>query len=155
MVHRRTAFTAFALSAALSVGVPVLGAQVGQTATERTLFRLENEWAQGAVKRDAATIRRLTAPRWIYSDESGTMTREQGIAAFASGADTVSSAGNDGMHAAVYGNTAVVTGILWMRGHNAQGAFNHRYRYTDTWMKLDGRWRCIASQDYLMPEAAQ
>ena len=55
------------------------------------------------------------------------------------------------MHAIVYGNTAIVTGILWMRGRGTAGAFEHRYRYTDTWMKLGGRWQCIASQDYLLP----
>jgi ketosteroid isomerase-like protein len=55
------------------------------------------------------------------------------------------------MHAIVYGNTAVVTGILWMRGRGPAGPFEHRYRYTDTWMKLGGRWQCIASQDYLLP----
>ena len=121
------------------------------TATQRTLYRLENDWAQGVVRRDAAAIRRLVAPKWVYSDESGMMNREQGIAAFSSGPDTVTEAGNEQMHAIVYGNTAVVTGILTMRGHNAQGAFVHRYRYTDTWMKLGGRWQCIASQDYLMP----
>lgn len=125
------------------------------TKTERTLVRLEDEWAQAVVRRDAAAVRRLVAPRWIYSDESGTMNREQGIASFTSGSDTVTSAGNDGMHAVVYGNTAIVTGILWMRGHGAQGAFEHRYRYTDSWMKLGGRWQCIASQDYLLPAAAR
>ncbi|MFL5560662.1 MAG: nuclear transport factor 2 family protein [Gemmatimonadaceae bacterium] len=124
------------------------------TATQRTLYRLEDQWAQGVVKRDAASLRRLVAPKWIYSDESGTMNREQGIASFTSGTDTVTAAGNDNMKAVVYGNTAIVTGILWMRGHNAQGAFNHRYRYTDTWMKLGGRWQCIASQDYLLPAEA-
>jgi ketosteroid isomerase-like protein len=125
------------------------------TATQRALFRLEDQWAQGVVKRDAATVRRLVAPKWIYSDESGTMNREQGIASFTSGTDTVTAAGNDNMKAVVYGNTAIVTGILWMRGHGAQGAFVHRYRYTDTWMKLGGRWQCIASQDYLLPAEAQ
>ena len=122
------------------------------TVTQRTLYRLENDWARGVVRRDAATIRRLVAPKWVYSDESGMMNREQGIAAFTSGPDTVTDSGNEQMHAIVYGNTAIVTGILTMRGHNAQGAFLHRYRYTDTWMKLGGRWQCIASQDYLMPE---
>ena len=123
--------------------------------TERRLYALENEWAQGVVKRDAAVIRRLVAPRWIYSDESGTMNREQGIASFTSGSDTVTAAGNDGMHAIVYGNTAIVTGILWMRGRGSGGAFEHRYRYTDTWMRLGGRWQCIASQDYLLPAEAR
>ena len=65
-------------------------------ATEQALFRLENEFAQAVVKRDAAT--------------------------------------------------------LVMKGSGPHGAFTNRYRYTDTFVKLDGRWQCVASQDYLMPE---
>jgi hypothetical protein len=167
MTHRRILLAraiAIALLAAPVVAQPLAaqGMRAGTdslagapTVTQRMLYRLEDQWAQGVVKRDAATVRRLVAPKWIYSDESGTMNREQGIASFTSGSDTVIAAGNDNMKAVVYGNTAVVTGILWMRGHNAQGAFNHRYRYTDTWMKLGGRWQCIASQDYLLPAEAQ
>lgn len=167
MTHRRILLaraTSIALIAALPAAQPLTaqGMRTGTdsiagaaTATQRMLYRLEDQWAQGVVKRDAATVRRLVAPRWIYSDESGTMNREQGIASFTSGSDTVTAAGNDNMKAVVYGNTAIVTGILWMRGHNAQGAFNHRYRYTDTWMKLGGRWQAIASQDYLLPAEAQ
>jgi len=119
---------------------------------ERELYRLEDQFARAVVKRDAAALRRLVASRWVYSDESGVMERDAGVKAFTSGTDTVTSAGNDRMRAMVYGNTAVVIGELWMRGRGPRGAFTHRYRYTDTWMKLDGRWQCIASQDYLMPE---
>ncbi|HEX2781906.1 MAG TPA: nuclear transport factor 2 family protein [Gemmatimonadaceae bacterium] len=139
----------------LALAFPIAAASVAAqdtTATQRALYRLEDQWAQGVVRRDAVTIRRLVAPKWVYSDESGMMNREQGIAAFTSGPDTVTQAGNEQMHAIVYGNTAVVTGILTMRGHNASGPFVRRYRYTDTWMKLGGRWQCIASQDFLMPE---
>ena len=143
--------TAASSLAAQQSRVAVDSARGASTATQRMLYRLEEQWAQGVVKRDAATVRRLVAPKWIYSDESGTMNREQGIASFTSGPDTVTAAGNDDMKAVVYGNTAIVTGILWMRGHNAKGAFTHRYRYTDSWMKLGGRWQCIASQDYLLP----
>lgn len=170
MTHRRIQVTRAALVALVAVLVPAtpLAAQqpqpakrgagqagAGESATHRHLYALENEWAQGVVKRDAAAVRRLVAPRWIYSDESGTMNREQGIAAFTSGTDTVTAAGNDDMHAIVYGSTAVVTGILWMRGRGPAGEFEHRYRYTDTWMKLGGRWQCIASQDYLLPAVAR
>jgi ketosteroid isomerase-like protein len=118
---------------------------------ERELYRLEEQFAQAVVKRDAAALRRIVAPRWVYSDESGVMERDAGVKAFTSGADTVTQAGNERMRAIVYGSTAVVIGELWMRGRGPSGAFSRRYRYTDTWMKLDGRWQCIASQDYLMP----
>jgi hypothetical protein len=80
------------------------------------------------------------------------MTREEGITAFTTGTDTVQQAGNEQMRVVLHGNTvAVVTGILWMRGRGPNGAFVHRYRYTDTWMRKQGVWRCIASQDLLLP----
>jgi len=160
MTHRRILITrqlSIILVAALGASTTLHAQQVrpAGSSTERTLTALENQWAQGVIRRDAAIIKRLVAPRWIYSDESGTMNREQGIAAFTNGPDTVVTAGNDSMRVVSYGGTAVVTGILWMRGHGASGPFDRRYRYTDTWMRLDGRWQCIASQDYLLPETGR
>ena len=122
-----------------------------QKSDERELFRLENEWAHAVVKRDAAVLHRMTAPRWVYSDETGVMEREAGIKAFTTGTDTVREASNEHMRALIYDNSAVVIGVLVMKGKGASGPFNNRYRYTDSWVKLDGRWQCIASQDYLIP----
>jgi hypothetical protein len=134
-------------SAALPAQTP---ARTGDV--EQALFKLENEWAQAVIHRDVPVLRRLTAARWVYSDESGVMEREPGIKAFTTGTDTVREASNADMRALVYDRTAVVIGVLQMKGRGPQGPFNHRYRYTDTWMLMDGRWQCIASQDYLMPD---
>lgn len=118
---------------------------------QRTLAKLENDWAQAVIRRDAKAIRRLVDAQWVYTDESGVMTREQGITAFTTGTDTVQQAGNEEMKIYLHGRTvAVVTGILWMRGRGPDGVFEHRYRYTDTWMRKEGVWRCIASQDLLL-----
>jgi hypothetical protein len=127
-------------------------AQQGSKADEQALFKLENDWTQGVIKRDAALMHRLTAPKWVYSDESGVMEREAGIKAFTTGTDTVREASNEKMRALIYDKSAVVIGILVRKGRGPKGAFTNRYRYTDTWVKLDGRWQCVASQDYLMPE---
>lgn len=120
--------------------------------TEQTLYKIENDWARAAVQRDVQTLERLTAPKWVYSDESGVMDRAAGIKAFSTGTDTVRSATNENMHAMVYGTTAVVIGVLRMKGRGPTGPFDHRYRYTDTFVLMDGQWRCIASQDYLIPQ---
>ncbi|MEP6733604.1 MAG: nuclear transport factor 2 family protein [bacterium] len=124
-----------------------------QVSVEKTLFRLEDEFAQAVVKRDAKALRQIVAPKWVYSDESGVMEREAGIKAFTSGTDTVQHASNANMRALVYPNSAVVIGILEMKGRGPEGPFTHRYRYTDAWVLLDGRWQCVASQDYLIPNA--
>jgi ketosteroid isomerase-like protein len=124
-----------------------------QSDAEKTLFRLEDDFAQAVVKRDARALGRIVAPKWVYSDETGVMQREEGIKAFTSGSDTVTKASNANMRAIVYGDAAVVIGVLQMNGRGPKGAFVHRYRYTDAWAKVDGRWQCIGSQDYLMPNA--
>ena len=124
-------------------------------AAAQTLYRLEDDFARAVVKRDAAALGHLVAPRWLYSDETGVMERAEGIKAFTTGTDTVREASNEKMRAIVYGNSAVVVGILRMKGSGAKGPFTNRYRYTDAWLLMDGRWQCIASQDYLMPTAAK
>ena len=68
------------------------------------------------------------------------------------GPERVEWAGNEDMYIHDYGATAVVTGILVVRGTGKDGAFSRRYRYTDTWLRMDGRWRVIAAQDYLRPK---
>ena len=146
LIGRLTATTALMFVAAFPAG-----AQQGSKADEQALFKLENDWTQAVVKRDAAIMHHLTAPKWVYSDESGVMEREAGIKAFTTGTDTVREASNEKMRALIYDKSAVVIGILVMKGRGPKGAFTNRYRYTDTWVKLDGRWQCIASQDYLMP----
>ena len=133
------------------VAVAPVPAQQGSKAEEQALFKLENDFTQGVVKRDAAIMRRITAPKWVYSGESGVMDREAGIKAFTTGTDTVREASNEKMRALIYASTAVVIGELVMKGRGSKGAFTNRYRYTDTFAKIDGRWQCIASQDYLMP----
>lgn len=141
-----------ALSAAMLATAFRAHAQQASKADEQALFKLENDWTQAVVKRDAAIMHRLTALKWVYSDESGVMEREAGIKAFTTGTDTVRAASNERMRALIYDKSAVVIGVLVMKGRGPKGAFTNRYRYTDTWVKLDGRWQCIASQDYLMPE---
>src|SRR5712664_2551208 len=40
---------------------------------------------------------------------------------------------------------------LVVRGRGANGAFDRRYRFTDTWVKRAGRWQIVAAQDYVAP----
>ena len=121
------------------------------TAVEQNLFRLEDEWTRALVRRDAAAFGRLLAPRFVYTENDEVMTRAQLIEAVTRGADTVESAANEDMKAYAYGNTAVVTGWLIVKGRGKDGAFNRRYRYTDTWVNRAGQWQVIAAHDYLAP----
>lgn len=122
-------------------------------ATERTLFALEDRWARALIARDRAFFERTLASSYLYTDERGVFTKAQVIAEQTAPGDTVSFAANDSMRARVHGNAAVVVGLLTVRGRGAQGAFAHRYRFTDAWARVGGRWVMIASQDYDIPSS--
>ena len=120
-------------------------------AVERTLFGLEEDWTRALVRRDGATFDRLLDDDFVYTENDQVMTKPELIRAVVAGSDTVESASNEDMRGYVHGNTAVVTGWLVMRGRGASGAFDRRFRYTDTWLYRGGRWKVIAAHDYLIP----
>jgi ketosteroid isomerase-like protein len=138
----------------LAASSPMLAAQTParpSASVERALFRLEDQWTRALVRRDSAGFDRLLAPRFVYTENDQVMTKRQLIDAVVHGSDTVESAANEDMKAYVYGSTAVVTGWLVVRGRGRDGAFNRRYRYTDTWVQRSGRWQVVAAHDYLAP----
>jgi hypothetical protein len=122
-----------------------------QDADARTLLRLEDEWASALVKRDSVVFNRLLAPGFVYTENDQIMDRATVIQGVVAGPDTVTAAHNEQMQVHRYGPaTAVVTGWLIVRGRNARGAFERRYRFTDTWVKR-GHWQIVAAQDYVAP----
>jgi ketosteroid isomerase-like protein len=142
----------FIVAVSLALLTPVsLRAQGGASADERALFRLEDGWTNALVKRDAAYFRRALHPDYVYTDERGVFSKDQVIAEQVGGTDSVEYAKNENMRAHVHGSAAVVTGLLIVRGHGAKGPFEHRYRYTDTWIRQRSSWVMIASQDYELP----
>ena len=50
----------------------------------------------------------------------------------------------------LHGNTAVLTGVYHERGDDKGKPYDYRDRFTDVWMKKDGKWRMIASH-YAVP----
>ena len=121
-----------------------------QDADTRALLQLEDDWASALVTRDSVVFNRLLAPGFAYTENDQLMDRAAVIRSVVAGSDTVTAAHNEGMQVHRYGSvTAVVTGWLIVRGRNASGAFERRYRFTDTWVKRAGRWQIVAAQDYV------
>ena len=121
-----------------------------QTPLERTLFKLEDDWTVGLVKRDTSLFKRLTAPRFIYTEDAALMSREDVIHGVVTG-DKVEWSGNEGMKVHDFGAAAIVTGILAVKSRGSKGPVTTRYRFTDTWQKRNGTWQLIAAQDYVIP----
>jgi ketosteroid isomerase-like protein len=119
----------------------------------RTLLQLEDSWAVALVRRDGATFRRLLADGFVYTENDRTSTRDEVLHEVEAGSDKVEAAHNEDMRVYRFGPTAVVTGWLVVRGRGADGPFDRRYRFTDTWVRWGGRWQIVAAHDYLASAA--
>jgi ketosteroid isomerase-like protein len=72
----------------------------------------------------------LGAPGFVYTEDATVMNKEELIRSIM--AERATLAHNEEMKVHAYGDTAVVTGILRVRGSGKDGAFDRRYRFTDT-----------------------
>jgi ketosteroid isomerase-like protein len=50
----------------------------------------------------------------------------------------------------MHGDTAILTGAYHERGQTKGQPYEYRDRFTDVWMKSNGKWRLVASQ-YAIP----
>ena len=138
---------------ALMVCAPLRAQTDDVDRAKRTIAALEEQWITAVIKRDAAAFDRLLAPAFVYTEDDRVYTKAQLIKEVTTGSDTVTSGRNEDLVVRVHGNTAIATGWLVLIGRGATGAFERRYRYTDTWQRAaaGSRWRVIAAQDYLKP----
>jgi len=153
----------------LTIAAPAMAVKQGTPAHERNvergrhesgsitraLLRLEDDWAAGLARRDGALFTRLLAKGFIYTENDNMMGRDTLLRELMKGSDRVTEAHNEGMRVHSFGNTAVVTGWLVVRGQGSGGAFHKRYRFTDTWVRMDGDWKIVAAHDYLAPAKAR
>ena len=136
------------------VAVGFLGASSAHAqaaSPKRQIALLEDAWIKAVIARDSVAFDRLLAPSFVYTEDDRVYSKAQLIREVVHGTDTVTAGSNEDLSVRVYGNTAIATGWLVLSGRGSSGAFTRRYRYTDTWVRLNGRWRVVGAQDYLKP----
>jgi ketosteroid isomerase-like protein len=117
------------------------------------IWYLEQDWNNALMKRDKAWFEKNYASDFssVSSTSANLVGKMQEIS------DIVNDKGlelaeTSDMNIRVEGNMAVVTGIFRTKGKDEKGAaYDRRTRYTDTWIKRDGRWQAWASQGTVIP----
>ena len=113
--------------------------------TRETLIELERGWNDAVYRQDADFVERLLADEFLatYDDGSrGDKARELDLVANFNQA--VISAVQDDFRVAIYGDTAVVWFTLHLVGLRDGQEAELTLRYTDVWVRRDGRWQCVS-----------
>jgi ketosteroid isomerase-like protein len=118
------------------------------------LWYLEQDWNDAILKRDKAWFEKNFASDFsgISSLSARLMNKSEEISDTVNDKGTMELAETSGMNIRIDGNTAIVTGIFRTKGKDEKGvAFDRRTRYTDVWIKRDGRWQAWSSQGTVIP----
>jgi hypothetical protein len=142
------------ISIALLMLFATLGFGQKKMTTEESLMKMEEELAADLIAGKTASFEKYLAPNATLVDPGGEMmNKTQTIALFKSGDLKFESSKIDDMKVTLYGNTAIVTYRTTDKGKFKERDISGQVRWTDTWVKLKGKWLLVSSQGtMIMPE---
>jgi hypothetical protein len=112
---------------------------------------LETLWNQAEVEQDIRALGDMVPDSFTYVDIDGTLkSKSEFLESLKTSPEKPSEIRNESMLAHAYGNTVVVTGIYREKGVGSGKFYARRGRFTDTWVKANNTWQCVASQLTLM-----
>ena len=113
------------------------------------LLYLEMEWSDADKRGDVAWFERNFADDFYsISTMTGKLnTKAEELAEIRNRKEMFDSAVASDMDVRVEGNTGIITGVYHLKGRDEKGQpLDRRLRYTDVYVKRDGRWLVLASQ---------
>jgi ketosteroid isomerase-like protein len=119
-----------------------------------TILYMEREWNDAALKKDASWGERNYASDFseISGSNAAFANKAQAVANARSEKNVYQSLDLSDLNVRTEGNVAVVTGINHVVGRDAEGKpMNLRVRFTDVFIKRDGRWQVWATQGTFVP----
>ena len=131
------------------------GKVAGASALEEEILALERAWSDAIVRHDPQAIAALLAEDYIGTGPTGrVMKRSEAVADFEADQEryTESTFENPIVRFYAEGTVAIVIAGGIDRGTGPRGDFVRRFRYTDIWVKRNGKWQCVASHGSMLPE---
>ena len=114
---------------------------------ETKIIALENLWNQMQINHDADAMGKLLDSDFVLTDYDGTvMSKGQFLASIRDKSNQLTVEVSEDMRLHRHGDTVVVTGATHEKGTEKGKPFSHQGRFTDTWIKKDSQWLCVASQ---------
>lgn len=121
-------------------------------ATEQEVLKASQVLDEASlIKKDRATMERLYADDYMYLHSNGTVNNKtQEIAEYMSPDLKWTTHKSDDLKVRIYRDVAVVTGLSTLTG-SAKGYVSGGRRFTELWVRRNGRWQSVGGQSTLVP----
>jgi ketosteroid isomerase-like protein len=112
------------------------------------LIEVEHAWGNALLKKDVAGFSRCLAVEWVLITSDGNrVTKAVALADLKSGALKIESFRLEDVTVRLYGDTAVVRGLITEKSKLRDKDTSGKSRFTDVFVKRDGRWQAVASHE--------
>jgi ketosteroid isomerase-like protein len=124
---------------------------------KKTVSALDTEYQAAVRNNDAATMDRILADDFILVTGSGRVSTKADLLQEARDKVAIYEHQEDSNQTVrVWGNTVVVTALLWAKGAEKGKPFEYRLWFSDTYVRTPAGWRYVFGQASLpLPKAAQ
>jgi ketosteroid isomerase-like protein len=121
------------------------------SADQSLIFTLEKAWNVAEESKDVRALDQLLTNTLVYTDYDGSfMNKEQFLASVKAATPDADQITNENVSVTMYSGSAIVTGIYHEKCTQKGKTMSRRGRFTDSWVKENGTWLCVASQSTLI-----
>jgi ketosteroid isomerase-like protein len=143
----------FLLATVLIFGLLVSRGQDAKDAdAERYIVDSERQWAEAVASGDTAVVERILADDYLGMDpDGGLYDKSTAISFTREGPKDFVSNHLNSVKVRFFGDTAIAQGSeSWVRRSGTP--LRGRFAWTDTWIRRNGKWQIVASEDLIAPE---
>jgi ketosteroid isomerase-like protein len=122
-------------------------ASAGVAEDEKAVAALDTQYQAAVAKNDAATMDRILADDFILVTGKGKVFTKADLLNEARGGKTVYERQDDSeQKVRVYGDTAIVTALLYIKGTSEGKTFERKLWFSDTYVRTPSGWRYVFGQ---------
>jgi ketosteroid isomerase-like protein len=133
----------FALVALACTGLSARAASNDRAA----VAALDTEYQAAVKNNDAATMDRILADDFVLVTGKGkTYNKTDLLHAAREKSETYEHQEDTNQTVRVFGDTAVVTALLWIKGNNKKAAYDYKLWFSDTYARTPKGWRYVFGQ---------
>jgi len=138
--------------ALLLLPLGALAQDTPNTSAEKSMIlALESAWNQAEIHHDANAAAAIMADTFVSVDHHGTLlNKSQYLADLKDLSFRPEEISNSETSVYLYGDVAIVTSAYRTKGTDDGKPFAHHGRFTDTWIKRNGKWQCVADHETLI-----
>ena len=137
----------FAIATALFAAIAPLSLHAAAANDHDAVAALDTAYQAAVKANDADSMGRILADDFVLVTGKGkAYTKADLLKSARDHSETYEHQEDSEQTVRVWGDTAVVTALLWIKGANAQGAYDYKLWFSDTYARTAHGWRYVFGQ---------